>query len=109
MSAVAVGDMDPAFRLMHAADTLSLLRMVFCATKLNHDIIKFMEYEFKMILRQPPWFAVSTVLQVTRVVWSHLRCHILNLQHSSSFTHFKLHFPPIAGLWRGVAGGDIFA
>ena len=30
LSAVAVGDMDPAFRLMHAVDTLSLLRMVFC-------------------------------------------------------------------------------
>ena len=45
LSAVAVGDMDPAFRLMHAVDTLSLLRMVFCATKLNHDIIKSMNYE----------------------------------------------------------------
>ena len=67
-----------------------------------------MEYEFKMLLRQPLWFAVSTVLQVTRVVWSHLRCHILNLQHSSSFTHFKLHFPLNAALWRAVAGGDIF-
>ena len=67
-----------------------------------------MEYEFKMILRQPPWFTVSTVQVTIRVVWSHLRSHILNLQHSSSFTHFKLHFPLNAALWRGVAGGDIF-
>ena len=43
--------MYPAFSLMHAADTLSLLRMVFCATKLNHDTdnTKYMNYEFKKI------------------------------------------------------------
>ena len=45
LSAVAEGDMDPAFRLMHAADTLSLLRMVFCATKLNHDTDNNKKYE----------------------------------------------------------------